>query len=454
MGEHTQSVISHRARPLVSFLVGLLCAIAAICALWPAYRAFLPVEIGINEGWNAYYADAALGAMPLYPSEDKLITNNYPPLSFYLVGVFGRLFGDPVIAGRLLSLGAVLMIAVGIALLIGRFKAGGMGAIVGVAFFVGTLSRFADRYVGYNDPQLLAQAVMMAGFCMFLGATDRGRGFAAPILIMVVAGFIKHNIVSMPLTALIWLAWRRGPKIAALYAALGLGAMVLGFAACAMAYGPDFLSNMLSPRAYSWKRALGSLGYLHWIVVALLAWMYVGWTQRADSRVKLCNLWVGIAFSSFVLQKTGSKVAENAMFDLIIALSVGIGLTFGLAPKLSLARRFRPEILQAALILAIAARLVTHNRFEPFRFVFDPSFQTEIAAREAAMAESIARVRAAPGEVICTNLSCYRAGKSFAVDEINLAERIRAGTLPPDALTRRIQSGLLQVVEPAHQSWR
>ena len=33
-----------------------------------------------NEAWNAYFADAAVGKMPLYPSTAQLITNNYPPL--------------------------------------------------------------------------------------------------------------------------------------------------------------------------------------------------------------------------------------------------------------------------------------------------------------------------------------------------------------------------------------
>jgi hypothetical protein len=81
-----------------------LYVIAILSFAWPVYRAFLNVEIQPNEGWNAYFADAAMGKMPLYPSADKLITNNYPPLSFYIVGVVGRFLGDPVLAGRLLSL--------------------------------------------------------------------------------------------------------------------------------------------------------------------------------------------------------------------------------------------------------------------------------------------------------------------------------------------------------------
>jgi hypothetical protein len=60
------------------------------------YRAFLNIEITDNEAWNAYFADAAMGKMPLYPSTAQLITNNYPPLSFYVAGLGGRLVGDPV----------------------------------------------------------------------------------------------------------------------------------------------------------------------------------------------------------------------------------------------------------------------------------------------------------------------------------------------------------------------
>jgi hypothetical protein len=40
---------------------------------------YLPLDP--NEGWNAYFADAAIHGGVLYPAADALITNNYPPLS-------------------------------------------------------------------------------------------------------------------------------------------------------------------------------------------------------------------------------------------------------------------------------------------------------------------------------------------------------------------------------------
>src|SRR5262249_56970460 len=84
--------------------VVLLALLALYFLVWPVWRAQFPIEIGDNEGFNAYHADAAMGAGPLYPPIGGLIVNNYPPLSFYALGWLGKLFGDPLYAGRVLSL--------------------------------------------------------------------------------------------------------------------------------------------------------------------------------------------------------------------------------------------------------------------------------------------------------------------------------------------------------------
>ena len=106
------------------------------------YRAFLNIEITDNEAWNAYFADAAMGKMPLYPSAAQLITNNYPPLSFYIVGSAGRLIGDPVLAGRLLSLISVIAIATAIALSVRRLGGTQTAAVISAAFYIAMMSRF------------------------------------------------------------------------------------------------------------------------------------------------------------------------------------------------------------------------------------------------------------------------------------------------------------------------
>src|SRR5215813_1357816 len=186
--------------PYLRLIQWLLYAIAILSFAWPTYRAFLNIEIGNNEGWNAYFADAAMGKMPLYPSTAQLITNNYPPLSFYIVGLVGRFIGDPVLAGRLLSLVAMVAIATTIALSVRRLGGSGLAARISGAFFVATMSRFFISYVGMNEPQLFSEAIMAFGFLGFLIARSNDRGYVGPVLVMALAGFIKHNVIAMPLT--------------------------------------------------------------------------------------------------------------------------------------------------------------------------------------------------------------------------------------------------------------
>src|SRR3954467_14302587 len=96
---------------LTTILIWSIAVLAALFLVWPVWRAFLPMEIWGNEGWNAYHADQAMrGVAQLYPPPDGLVANNYPPLSYYLIGWLGRLFGDPLYVGRTLSIASTLAI--------------------------------------------------------------------------------------------------------------------------------------------------------------------------------------------------------------------------------------------------------------------------------------------------------------------------------------------------------
>src|SRR5438045_5669542 len=82
-------------------LFGLLCGLALI---WPLARLPIHYPIDVNEAWNALNAERAMDMDTLYPSASGSFFNNYPPLSFYVVGLAGRLVGDNIIAGRVISL--------------------------------------------------------------------------------------------------------------------------------------------------------------------------------------------------------------------------------------------------------------------------------------------------------------------------------------------------------------
>jgi len=424
----------------------LLYAIAILAFTWPVYRAFLNIEIANNEGWNAYFADAAMGKMPLYPSTAQLITNNYPPVSFYIVGLGGRLVGDPVLAGRLLSLISVIAIATAIALSVRRLGGTQAAAAISAAFYTAMMSRFFRTYVGMNEPQLLSHAIMAFGFLAFLGARSKDRGYLMPVLVMALAGFVKHNIIAMPLTAFAWLGINRRRQALKCFC---IAAVVIatGIAICYVSFGRDFFLNILAPRHYSVKKAIRSYKDLKWVLVGLVACVCNGCAMWRDRNVRLCSGLIAVALAAFFLQRIGDGVWISAQFDLVIAVAIGLGLAYTQIPSWPLARRFQPAVAQAILLLVVCVRLLVPKELEPIRMLVDRRFKNEIAIREQATADSVERVRRTPGDVLCPMLISYRAGKPFAVDNFNAAQRMSAGALPKDAVTSRVAAGTLTIVK-------
>ena len=296
---------SRRGATVAQIMV--LALLAAYFMIWPVWRAGFPIEIAQNEGWNAYHADAAMGAAPLYPSPDTLIVNNYPPLSFYAVGWLSQVFGDALYVGRVLSLLAVAVLGVLIAVVIRQLGGGPAGAAVGGLWFVAVMARSFARFVGMDDPQLVGHAMMVAALVWFLRREARGKSVVPPILAMAAVGFYKHNIVAVPVTALLWLAlqdWRR----AVTPAAAGIVAAGLGLAACVAVFGDAFLANLLTARPYRVMRAINGLGRLQWILPALVLWGIWVAAEPASRAARFTMLFVAVAFAAYLVQWSGEAI--------------------------------------------------------------------------------------------------------------------------------------------------
>jgi len=221
--------------------------------------------------------------------------------------------------------------------------------------------------------------------------------------------------------------------------AVGATAVVSGLAACRLAYGPDFLANMLAPRVYNWGSAIHALGQLQYIAVALALWGYWAWTMREDEAARFTALYIGIALVVFCIQKTGYGVVINAQFDLVIAVSIGLGLAISGADRLPLATRYGPDGLRAAFILLICLRVVASTQLEPVWLVLDPTFRADLAARHAIALAEVARVRSIPGAVACDiYIICQRAGKPFVFEAFNTSQRVLTGDLTTEEVTRRM----------------
>ncbi|MEA2945399.1 MAG: hypothetical protein QOI40_729 [Alphaproteobacteria bacterium] len=431
---------------LTLILIWSIAALAALFLIWPVWRAFLPLEVWGNEGWNAYHADAAMRGAGLYPPPDGLVANNYPPLSYFLIGWLGRLFGDPLYVGRALSLLATLGIgaaAAGATRWLGGSKA---AALLGGFWFVATMARFFEFYVGMNEPQILGLAVMAAALVWFLKAHAEGRAVEPAILLMVVAGFVKHNFITVPVVCLLWLTldnWRLGLR-AAFFGALVAAA---GLALCAWLFAPYFIPDMLFPRTYHWARAFSTVGRLQFILPAMVLWAVWAWAERRSPPARFTALMIGIALVTCLAQKAGAGVDENAQFELIFATSLGIGLAFDGLPRDPWRTGLAPHLIRLTVLVILIVRLLLSSRLEFAAVLFSPQYRAEAAEHAAIVRAEAARVAAMPGLIGCSNLVvCRMAGKPFVFDHFKVQMMLETGILTPGQLaaTQR-DRGITQV---------
>ena len=482
---------------LASFAV--LTALAALYFAWPIWRATLPLEIDVDEPWNAYHADAVRAGKPLYPDPDGLVANNYPPLSFYLIGGLSALFGDAVYVGRALSLLATASIAAAIGCFVRQFGGSRLSAWLAGLWFLATLSRFIDRYVGMNDPHLLALAIMVWAMAWFVRCRQKNRGVEAAILLMVLAGFFKHTLFAIPIATLVWLALgdrvsggadipvcqlcgispgrqdylphRGGGCWLALRAAIvGVGAAAVGLALCWAAYGDVFFRQLMMPREYSLTQALASLGRLQWIAPALIVFVVWLWHRRregdcpnfrvsengtvpfsaaerrpyeraADDGLRFTAIFVATAFVLHFIQKMGAGVDDNAQFELAVATAIGLGLAFDRLGAIPSVWRWGIDRSRFVVLLILIGRLLASDCTSPYLLFVSPEFRAGLERRAAAMDDKAAEIAAIPGPVVCPVMTVSRrAGKPFVFDAFAVDQRVKTGHLSPDELKRRLQA--------------
>jgi len=414
---------------LTTILIWSIAALAALFLVWPVWRAFLPMEIWGNEGWNAYHADEAMRGSGLYPPPDGLIANNYPPLSYYLLGWLSGLFGDPLYVGRALSLLATLGIGAAAAAVVRQFGGSRAAVLIAGFWFVATMARFFEFYVGMNEPQLLNLAVMAAGFAWFFKRHAEGRAVEPAVLTMVLAGFIKHNFITLPLVALIWLALDNR-RLALRAALIGAAAAALGLAICSFMFAPYFVADMLMPRTYHLARAVSTLGRLQFILPAMVLWAIWAWAERRTKSARLTTLLIGIALPLCLLQKSGAGVDENAQFELIFATAVGVGIAYDGLLRDPLRTGWSRERISLIVLGILIARLLLSSRLE-FAYVLASPHYRALAAENAAVTRAeAARVAAIPGPVACQNLVvCRMAGKPFVYDHFWVTQLVETGRM-------------------------
>ena len=405
-----------------------LVVVLALGRLW-----WLPAHapLNINEGWNAGHAARAFGAGSLYPPPDALIGNNYPPLSFFVVGLAGRIVGDTILAGRLVSLLGEIAVAAAVYLIVARLTRDARWGAAGALLFAGYAVTLLRTYLAMNDPQWLAQAIMAWALLLLVPrhAGDRRRPgmVVAAAALMVAGGLVKHNLVAVPVAATLWL-WIADRRAFRLWVVAG---MLLAGGACAALFaiwGSTVFADVLAPaRSYSLLRmAAHGVPLMLFALPGLLASRPLLDAWREDRRRLLPMLLAAVAVSTAIIQRSGDGVDINATFETVFALAIAVPA--GCALRGADAGRWIGVAALPALVLVPIAGLATAR---------------ELAGRDEAIRHwqpFIARVAATPGPVACDDQAlCHWAGRTSALDFFAMKQRLLKGDVPAfrAALDRR-----------------
>jgi hypothetical protein len=341
--------------------------------------------------------------------------------------LLGKLAGiDNVFAGRALSLIALASIALEILAAVRILAGGRLGAAIGALWYLAIMARNSTTYVGANDPQLAGLAIMGAGLVYFLSLCRRDQSPTPALLLMVVAGFWKHNNIAIPLASLAWLFIERS-RFVYRSAAISAAACGVGLAACITIYGPNFLPNLMATRAYGFGNVLGNIGHLQWSALALLIWASWAVCDRSPA-AQFTALHIGLGLFACILQWFGHGVSGNAEFDFILALGIGIGVAFARMETSWLAEKIGSERCRDFMIASLLIRLIAADRQETALLITSPDFRASLYASEKATFREAENVAAVPGDASCfTKLVCRLAGKPFVVDEFKTGELIETG---------------------------
>jgi hypothetical protein len=417
-----------------------LTVLALYFLAWPVWRAQFLFEIWPTEGWNAYLQDAAAQGRPLYPPVDALTANNYTPLSFYAIGSLGKIFGDNLFVGRAVSIVALLFVAIEILLAVRNLTGSTAGSLFGAAWYVAIMARNSTTYIATNDPQLAGEAIMGAALVWFLARDKAGKSSYLPLLLMVAGGFWKHNLLAIPMTAIAWLIINTGRRAALPILVSGL-ACLAGLGVCLTLFGSDFIGNLLANRQYALANVLTNIGHLQWSALALAIWAAWAVFNRDSRAARFTALHIGLGLLVCIMQWFGHGVSGNAEFDLILALGIGIGVTFARIEMSWLGRRIGAARTRDVMTVALLLRLVIADRQETALMIFSPDFRASVFLAQRIAQQEIAAVSAISGDVACSNkVICRAAGKPFVVDEFKMEELVTTGKATDAEISALIKS--------------
>jgi hypothetical protein len=406
-------------------------------------------ERNYNEGWNIYNTQRFFTHEIVY--DDNLWrVNNYPPVSFLVVGGVDLVVGDLLRSGRLVALVSFAALGVLAAIATARLGANRTDALLAGGCALGFCYLAAPAWVATDDPQTLAEAIMLGGFVVYLaGPASRARLLATAGIVML-AGFTKHNLVAIPVAITLDLAIRRSRHLWFWLAACASLAVIF-WALTVLGAGGSFLAHVLQPRPFAWWSVEFHL--LRFVLIFAAPIVPIVWfLSRVFTRDRLVLAAYGtVSIVSAAVLSGFEGVSYNVYQDAAVFLAIAAGLLvhelrrwegFGVASTgvATAVLALVPLLIGLPIVARVPQAVV--DAYPPGR-----PLQASRDAQRSFLADA-AYVADRHGPAICESLLlCYRAGQPFRLDPFNSRQYVLAGRLDQAPLLARVAAKEFAVVQ-------
>jgi len=413
--------------------------LVSIALFWyPVRRIFANVEVNYNEGWNAYKAAMVASGLRLYGSPPQSLTGAaYAPLSFHLIAALGTP-GTFTATGRLLSLISLLSIGTFVALIVRRAGGSVASAIFSFLLYEIAIALMLPDRIGMNDPELLAEALSIAGLYLYLRNPLSARFLCASALFFCLGGFTKQTLIVFPAVVAIDLLFRSRKGFVT-----WLGAMIviagIFLALTFLIDGRYFFAHLLSKRAYSYHMAW-SQTHRYVVLFQSLLVIATAWSISAFRSHKLLAFVFVLSNAFAFLLAGGAGIDMNIFFSALAATVIACGC--------ALSDTSRPAVLDSAAALMFAVFFVSIMIFVPGQLRRDREKMRNLSALENEFRSSVEYVRAHPGPALCESLLlCYEAGKPFEYEPFTVQDQINTGRTKENDVLQLLRTHQFQTVQ-------
>jgi hypothetical protein len=439
-------VIPSRNRGWLLLWAVLLTLGALAFLAYPAIRLGYFYQINYSEGWNAYHQQEAIDGQPVYSDSkiDPFTPVTIPPLSLYIIGLAGKLIGDYLIPGRIVSMLALAGIAVVSGLLLRRRGTRKRAALFGGLSSIILLAGYAPEYAGMNDPHVLALGISLTGLMVYVYWGETIPGLAVSSILLSAAMCTSQT--AFPAALAIGVdaftnSRRRG--------LVWLGSLVITFilldGLTGFHSGALLLGQSTQIATFSFETFLAQLTRLDLLFLTLL--LLTGWAAiiclfqprlRVFSFYFFSSAICGFAFTG------GSTAGIFHLFDLFAAMGLLIGLSvnrvpviFHRVPAISFAATWiLPPLLVFCLLFNLPDRLPKANTLNL------------LASMQSNFERDVVEIRNQPGRVFCENLLlCFYAGKPLEMDSTTAAELAIQGESDENLLLAVFESRQFDMIQ-------